>query len=368
MWPAVAATSIALASVFSYPDEGSEPMGRAGAWVARASDPIALARNPAGLAGQPLRMSAGWDLAFRHPCVGEVCDDGAAFPVGFFALSLPVSRRFTIGTGIVTPHGIPNMSSKLLDSTTLFAIPTWGVGWEVAPDVRIGASFGWGMATVRTVTPEHTIYGDYEVTALTRDLFIPRLTLGAHARANDWVEVGASFMASAPYSGSGEGRASATTFVEHRFYDHVDVDIAIPMEASIGVRARVPRRFSKGDPIDTEVADFEIDTTWSDDAAIDGYGRSFRNVIGFRAGGDVNVVPGVLALRAGLAFTPRSGDPRTVALETMSGTRVALSVGATARIEGQFDLSVAFLHMFIDDVGPLRDGLDVMHLGVAYRF
>src|SRR5262245_44336287 len=115
MWPVVAIT---FASVFSYPDEGSEPMGRAGAWVARASDPIAIARNPAGLAGQALRMSAGWDLAFRHACVGEICDTAAPFPVGFIALALPATPRLSIGTGVVTPHGIARMQSALYDSMT----------------------------------------------------------------------------------------------------------------------------------------------------------------------------------------------------------------------------------------------------------
>lgn len=359
MWPAVSATVIALASVLSYPEEGSEPMGRAGAWVARASDPIALARNPAGLAGQPARMSAGWDLAFRH-------SGSEPFPVGFLAVTLPVSEKLAIGTGIVTPHGVPRLSSPLLESQTLFAIPTIGVAYELAPDVRVGASFGWGMASVRTASPYATTYGTYQVTTLTTDLFVPRGTFGVHARGNDYVEVGASFMLSAPYSGSGQGRASATTFVDHRWYPKTELELAIPAEAFLGVRLRAPRGSGprKGDPIDTEIGDVELDAAWSNDSAIDRYGRRFRDVVGFRLGGDLNVVPGAFAIRAGAFVTPRAAQPGAVALEAMGGTRIGLSAGATARVDKRFDVSIAYLHMFLGE----QDGLDVIHLGVAYRF
>lgn len=358
MWPVV----ITLASVLSYPEEGSEPMGRAGAWVARASDPIALARNPAGLAGQPARMSAGWDVAVRHA-------GSEPFPVGFLAVTLPLSPRLALGTGVVTPHGIPRLSTRALESQTLFAIPTIGLAWEIVPNLRLGAALGWGIASVRTSSPSATTYGEYQVTTLTHDFFVPRATAGAHVRAHEWVEIGASFMVSAPYSGSGHARASATTFVDNRWYPKTELEYAIPAEASLGVRLRAPRGSSetKGDPIDTEIGDIEIDATWSNDSAIDRYGRRFRDVVGFRLGGDLNVVPGALAIRAGAFVSPRAADAAgagAVAIEAMPGTRIGFSAGATARVDARFDVSAAYMHMFLSE----DDGLDVMHLGVAYRF
>jgi hypothetical protein len=359
MWPAVAVGAIGLASVLSYPEEGSEPMGRAGAWVARASDPIALARNPAGLAGQAARMSAGWDLAFRQ-------SGSEPFPVGYFALSLPASPRLSLGTGIVTPHGIPRISSPGFASETYFAIPTIGLAYEIADGIRVGAALGWGIASVWTSAPVHTQFGEYRVTNLANDFFVPRATFGVHARANEWVEVGASFMVSERFSGSGQGRASATTFVDHRWYPKTELDFAIPAEASVGVRLRAPRgSATKGDPMDTEVGDLEIDAAWSNDSAIDRYGRRFRDVVGFRVGGDLNVVPGALAIRGGAFVTPRAAQPSDVVpLEAMGSTRIGLSAGATVRVDKRFDVSFAYLRMFLSD----DDGLDVMHLGVAYRF
>jgi hypothetical protein len=51
------APSLAHATgITEFPDNGSEQSGRGGAWVARASDPLAAFYNPAGLAGQPTRL------------------------------------------------------------------------------------------------------------------------------------------------------------------------------------------------------------------------------------------------------------------------------------------------------------------------
>src|SRR4051812_38697704 len=66
------ARTASAASVHEYPEQGSEPPGRGGGWGARASDPIAVARNPAGLAGQRPAVAIGYDLAIRHVCFSRV--------------------------------------------------------------------------------------------------------------------------------------------------------------------------------------------------------------------------------------------------------------------------------------------------------
>lgn len=460
----------------SYPDEGSEPMGRGGAWVARASDPIAIARNPAGLAGQPLRLSAGEDLAFRHACFTRVkaasdttgdgtppaapyprvCDEAAPLPVGFIALSVPLGERAAIAAGIVTPHGVPRASWPsfvgtspspqrylLLESTALMAIPTVGAAYEIAPGVRLGASLGWGLAWVETSAAAPALaqdgispaLDDVKVKVTAKDLFVPRATIGAHASAGRLVELGARLMWSAPIEASGHASTEANAFtaraasgdgskIARGRIDGADLSVPIPMEAALGVRVRLPREgaSARRDPMETEVADVEIDVTWSNDAAIDRYGlrfppgvlvpgtagtlpvvadaeRRYRDVVGLRLGGDVNLIPGVLALRAGGFVEPRSGVPGFTGLEAIAGTRVGLSAGATARVHGPggaaFDVSLALLHVFVSDLdasdpssdgvhavtgvaphrtrwpvglGTIEDGLDVIHVGVAYRF
>jgi hypothetical protein len=241
-------------------------------------------------------------------------------------------------------------------------------------------------------------------------------------------------MVSAPIDAGGSATTEANAFtpraasgdgakIAHGRIDGAALVVPIPAEASLGARVRIPRRGAAGrDPMENEIADIEIDTTWSNDAAIDRYGLRFppgvlvpgtagtlpavadaerrhRNVVGLRAGGDANLIPGTLAVRAGAFFEPRSGAPGFTGLETISGTRVGISAGATARIHAQkgaaFDLSIAYLHVFVSDLGAsdpsadgvravtgtaphrtrwpvalgtVEDGLDVIHLGVAYRF
>src|ERR671927_338973 len=59
-------------NVTEFPDNGSEQMARGGAWVARASDPLATIFNPAGLAGQPSRVTIQSNVIFEHTCFTRV--------------------------------------------------------------------------------------------------------------------------------------------------------------------------------------------------------------------------------------------------------------------------------------------------------
>src|SRR5450631_3322046 len=62
------AAPAAATNVTEFPDNGSEQMGRGGAWVARASDPLATQYNPAGLAGQPTRLTLQVNMPFAQTC------------------------------------------------------------------------------------------------------------------------------------------------------------------------------------------------------------------------------------------------------------------------------------------------------------
>jgi hypothetical protein len=362
------------------------------------------------------------------------------------------------------------------------AIPTIGAAYEIASGLRIGASFGWGLAWVRSsgagaglrqdgMKPEDD---DTRVTVIAKDLFVPRATFGAQAALGEHVELGAMFMASAPIDATGDARTEAGAFsaraasgdgsaIAHGDTSTRDcgqsggsacgdggnahLSIPLPMQASAGVRVRLPRSGAprSRDPIESELGDVEIDLTWTQASSIDGYAlhfpsdaagngtipvpgtagtlppdatseRRFRDVFGARLGGDANVIPGVLALRAGGFVESRAGEPGFASLETFAGTRVGLAAGATVRIadakDRAFDLSIGFMHMFVSDVAqtnPTADGvraitgtrcnigeassgaacpdggapyrtkwpvglgtvtsaLDVVHVGAAYRF
>src|SRR5688572_1218570 len=65
------ATSSAT-TITEFPDNGSEQLARGGAWVARASDPLAVHFNPAGLAGQRTAVTVQANLSFHDTCFTRV--------------------------------------------------------------------------------------------------------------------------------------------------------------------------------------------------------------------------------------------------------------------------------------------------------
>jgi hypothetical protein len=78
---------------------------------------------------------------------------------------------------------------------------------------------------------------------------------------------------------------------------------------------------------------------WSDD-------------IVFRLGGDANIIPGVLALRAGasLDLPLNRNYVQWMTNDYIQGWRVGVHVGGTVRIDNHFDLSIAYAHIFAETV------------------
>src|SRR5438477_10565766 len=70
----VAARDARATSVLEVPDNGSEQMGRGGAWVARASDPLAAFYNPAGLAGQDTKLTLQANINIQSTCFTRIKD------------------------------------------------------------------------------------------------------------------------------------------------------------------------------------------------------------------------------------------------------------------------------------------------------
>jgi long-chain fatty acid transport protein len=217
-----------------FPDNGSEQGGRGGAWVARASDPLAAFYNPAGLAGQPTRLILQSNVNFQSTCFTrlkatnditsdpngtlpgksypQTCSaDGAAVDPQI-AMTIRLSDRVGLGIApILAPSaGASNISFPEFITTTqngrtiyqpsparylmtganlLVLNPTIGVGAEVIDRLRLGASFQWGISSISltsavatganlgntTVEPST----DVKAVATAHDYFIPGFTVGA---------------------------------------------------------------------------------------------------------------------------------------------------------------------------------------------
>src|SRR6202167_1781274 len=107
-------------TVLELGENGSEQMARGGAWVARASDPLATFYNPAGLAGQPTRLTLQANISAQHTrftrvkvtgdttadgvtpgsTYPQVCSSGAFFPDPQLAFTYQLTPRISLGIAV----------------------------------------------------------------------------------------------------------------------------------------------------------------------------------------------------------------------------------------------------------------------------
>jgi long-subunit fatty acid transport protein len=72
--------------------------------------------------------------------------------------------------------------------------------------------------------------------------------------------------------------------------------------------------------------------------------------LSLRAGGDYNLLPGVLAMRAGFTFETDGQDPSYLNITNYMLGRMGLHAGVTWRIAGKTDISVGYAHFFQKDM------------------
>ena len=458
-----------------FPDNGSEQAGRGGAWVARASDPLAAFYNPAGLAGQPTRLILQANFGSQRTCFTrikatndttidgvspggtypQVCD-GAAFNVDpQLAMTIRLTPRIGLGImPIVAPSaaggnvsypefatvgGVPNSPEPgrylLTAQNILLVTPTVAVGVEVINRLRVGASFQWGIAhfsftsASTTANVNGAIPGsatnlansnDLRATLTGHDYFIPGFTLGTIWSPTDNIDIAGWYKWSAPVSGTGDvvaqfpyygavaaGTPNAVSTTTTSQPDcgqpseksnpcgsgsNANIHLSRPMEAKLGVRFHLPRvnvpyDEHTRDPMAQDIFDAEIDGTWANDSQMNflfinfpqqGTGNNtmgvipingtpgfippnadvplhYSDVFGIRVGGDWNVLPDQLTLRAGGFYqTPAQTQANQVyqGLAFAAGSMVGLAGGATYRIHfgpgsNALELSAGFEHVFV---------------------
>jgi long-chain fatty acid transport protein len=247
------ATTAHASNITEVPDIGSEQMARGGAWVARASDPLAVAFNPAGLAGQPTRITLQENASFRSSCFTRVkaaadttadgvapgatypraCSDAAPFLNPQVAMTLRVTERLGLGLALLGPNAIgrvtfPDFAGAspspqrylLLDTNSLVLSPTIGAGLEVVPGLRLGASLVWGIAHVKAsratvALPDAGMdpaVNDVRATIDVLDAFVPGANLGALWSPSPLVDIGAWWKWSAPIAASGSVQTSSNWY------------------------------------------------------------------------------------------------------------------------------------------------------------
>ncbi len=89
-----------------------------------------------------------------------------------------------------------------------------------------------------------------------------------------------------------------------------------------------------------------------------GIKRAWKDQFVYRVGGDFNVIPGVLALRAGWNLETRGVSPSYQSIDAFPSRRMGFHGGLTWRI-GSIDLSLAYAHLFQETINVLHaDAVD----------
>ncbi len=249
-------TSSASANGFEIPENGTEVMGRAGAWTAKADNPMAASLNPAGLAGQPTAFLVNTNLTWQKLCFQrsgtyssdatnggtrfqgstyggqaypEVCKNNGVGDVNIvpqLAFNYAVNEKLGIAFALVTPSSagkakwpdqvtLPNgdlapapQRYMLLEQNGVVVSPTLSAGYEVAKGVRFGAGFMWTMAFLKFSNISHATNSvpsdaaegpnaDLRADLSVKKLFVPGFVLGALITPHEAFDIGAMFKWSA---------------------------------------------------------------------------------------------------------------------------------------------------------------------------
>jgi long-chain fatty acid transport protein len=246
----LAAPAAANAGGLFIPGQGPTAQSRAGAYVANAEDPSALAVNPAGLAktdGVVILIGANfvnYDLTFQRAGTYDMTDDadlpweGQAYaeisdaskpPIGFagfqavpmISVAIDLEKQvkgLNIAFGLVAPTAYPvrNFSDDdwtineddfdrppppsrydIMEQEAAVVMPSVSAGYRINEKLDVGARFTWGVAnlkastfTWRQVNYEEWTGADAFFEVETKDLFVPGFGIGALFRPSDNIEVG----------------------------------------------------------------------------------------------------------------------------------------------------------------------------------
>jgi long-chain fatty acid transport protein len=450
-------------SVQEFPDNGSEQEGRGGAWVARASDPLAAFYNPAGLAGQPTRLTLQANISTQGTCFTrtkassdttqdgvaaggtypQVCNSGTFFPDPQLAFTYRITDRLGVGIAVLGPSAVGNVSWPefvggtpspqrylLLSSNPVLLTPSIGVGWEAVDNLRLGASFIVGTgpsldftnaAPALNGSNQSPAANDIKNELKASDPFIPGFTLGAIWSPVHELDVAVWYKWMSDINAKGDAITAANYFTpavakgdtsgvvygdtaEGACYtlpsgatapnpppcgngNNGSIKVPIPMEGKVGVRYHKPRgdvawNGHLRDPMSQDVFDVEADFTWANNSAFDylqirfatqpdGTGlpanpgipsstiptnadvrHHFRDVVGIRLGGDYNLLPDQLALRAGAFFESKAADSTYQHIDFDGAERFGFALGGTYRIrmgsekKQAIEIMAAYGHVF----------------------
>lgn len=287
-----------------------------------------------------------------------------------------------------------------------------GLGIRVSPWVRVGASLGLGFATIRNKSLASVQGGTFQDQEVLNDVHvqdwaIPRamasvvltplpalevvaaLSYQGDVTANGYVDLTANGIQNAPLTNCRGSDQDAPG--PHCRVDDATLRAPFPrLTATLGVRYASLRagRARALDPMRDERWDVELNASWSQTSHVDEYVLTlvedgplarvafssspstmplavpsrviipyrWKDTFGLRAGGDYNLLPELLAVRAGVSYESSATPMPYMNIDAWAVTRVGLHLGATYAL-GDLKLSIAYAHVFFGSVSvPVGQG------------
>lgn len=448
----------AHAAGFELNPPGGRSLGRAGTGAVGADDALGVFLNPATILANQSRVEAALvlqanlsDSCMRRVEVNEtvdgersagmrlpkVCDDGGPAFVPELATTLRLGDHFALSFGLYAPPG-PSTHGKfgnpktgtldgktgedaperrtptrylMLEQRAFQVFPTLGAAYQPLRQLRIGASFGWGITKVDFTSAVFShaqingpqAYSDVSNQLTGTDAFVPRVQVGAWTQPSlDLpLELGGSFTWTQDVriqNAHMKLRGLNTDIYPPEFAalsakpkiagDFDRIDVKVPQVSQVTVGARYAKKLDApvdavGDRLSRERFDVEFNFTASlgknmDAITVDAPPKSLVRVgsppgsliapfsvavpedvrvehrwntqYGFRLGGDYNPLPGRLGLRAGVSYETHGVTKGYENIDFTPFENVGLYLGATLRLAKKFDLSLAAAHFIFPDV------------------
>jgi long-subunit fatty acid transport protein len=312
-----------------------------------------------------------------------------------------VDPRTEVYPGTTNAHESPNRY-LLIDKTVLAAFVMAGVGYSPIPQLRFGLSVGGGLIDVKFKNvsslsapglTDNEVLSDLSV----RDSYVPRTTLAVSGSPIESLDLLATFTYTGDISAEGDLKVTGNGITQAPVGDCASatpgprcevkgVTLKIPYqryEVLLGARyaQRRGKRERSLDPMKDEVWDVEVNAYWSQTSHVDNYTLQIRradqmrqvalssdpaagapllptnatlyhgwkDTFGVRVGGDYNVLPQRLAVRAGLGYESRGVPTNNMNLDYWPVQKVSLSLGATVKL-GRWKIHAAYAHVFNEQV------------------
>lgn len=367
----------------------------------------------------------------------EVCNDNVVNPGAWLAFAMRATDELGIGFGVLTPAAaghlvygdgtgatsegdLPSpLRYMMVEQQAIVVHPTIGFGYRILDSLSVGLSFQSGIAVIKA-TNMTLLNGSENAAEDTRsnldvkDLFVPALIGSVHLTVHDNLELTAFGRWSDDIRASGAVDVDVKAFndsVAKSGNDDVTVDAPQPDHFGIAARfadRRTPRvGVAHADPLRDERWDLELDAVYilasqMDVIAVDiptlpmliedglqfDLPHHWVDQLSLRVGGDFNVIPERLAVRAGVHYETSAIDGSYMGVDFQPAQRLGLHAGLTYRL-GVVDLSFAYAHIFQETVvvpvgsqayrqvakndpvlvnaGTYTSGYDVLSLGANFH-